>query len=114
MGDRRWVRSSLRHLSGELESQGHQASRMTVRRMLKKLHYSLKANVKRLTGPPHPDRDRQFEYLAAQKEAYLEAGLPVISVDTKKKELIGNFQNAGGSWCREPEEVNVHDFRQNA
>ncbi len=114
MGDQRWVRSSLRRLSAELESQGHQASRMTVRRMLKKLHYSLKANVKRLTGPPHPDRDRQFEYLAAQKEAYLEAGLPVISVDTKKKELIGNFKNAGRSWCRGAEEVNVHDFRQDA
>ena len=82
--------------------------------MLKKLKYSLKANVKRLTGPHHPDRDRQFEYLQAQKEAYLEAGLPVISVDTKKKELIGNFQNAGRSWCREAEEVNVHDFRQDA
>ena len=77
MGDQKWVRSSLRRLSAELESQGLQASRMTVRRMLKKLKYSLKANVKRLTGPPHPDRDRQFEYIAAQKEAYLEAGLPV-------------------------------------
>ena len=69
MGDQKWVRRSLRHLSAELESQGHQASRMTVRRMLKKLKYSLKANVKRLTGPPHPDRDRQFEYLQAQKKA---------------------------------------------
>jgi len=76
MGDQKWVRSSLRRLSAELESQGHlrseslrQASRMTVRRMLKKLKYSLKANVKRLTGPPHPDRDRQFEYLQAQKKA---------------------------------------------
>jgi len=114
MGDQKWVRSSLRCLSAELESQGHRASRMTVRRMLKKLKYSLKANVKRLTGPPHPDRDRQFEYIAAQKEAYLEAGLPVISVDTKNKELIGNFHNAGRSWCRRAEEVNVHDFRQDA
>ncbi len=114
MGEQRWVRSSLRRLSAELESQGHQASRMTVRRMLKKLKYSLKANVKRLTGSPHPDRDRQFEYLQAQKEAYSEAGLPVISVDTKKKELIGDFKNAGRSWCRRAEEVNVHDFRQDA
>lgn len=114
MGDQKWVRSSLRRLSAELESQGHQASRMTVRRMLKKLKYSLKANVKRLTGPPHPDRDRQFEYIAAQKQAYLEAGLPVISVDTKKKELIGDFRNTGRSWCRRAEEVNVHDFRQDA
>ena len=87
---------------------------MTVSRLLKKLEYSLKANVKQLTGPPHPDRDRQFEYLQAQKEAYSEAGLPVISVDTKKKELIGDFKNAGRSWCRRAEEVNVHDFRQDA
>ena len=114
MGGQKWVRSSLRHLSAELENQGHQASRMTVRRLLKKLEYSLKANVKRLTGAPHPDRDRQFEYVAAQKGAYLEAGLPVISVDTKKKELIGNFYNSGRSWCRDPEAVNVHDFRQDA
>ncbi len=114
MGDQKWVRSSLRHLSAELKSQGHQASRMTVRRILKRLKYSLKGNVKRLTGSPHPDRDRQFEYIAAQKKAYLEAGLPVISVDTKKKELIGNFKNAGRSWCRRAEEVNVHDFRQDA
>ena len=69
MGDQKWVRSRLRRLSDELESKGHQASRMTVRRLLKKLEYSRKANVKRLTGQPHPDRDRQFEYIAAQKEA---------------------------------------------
>ena len=108
------MRSSLRRLSAELEGQGHQASRMTVSRLLKKLEYSLKANVKQLTGPPHPDRDRQFEYLQAQKEAYSEVGLPVISVDTKKKELIGDFKNARRSWCRRAEEVNVHDFRQDA
>ncbi len=98
MGGQKWVRSSLRHLSTELESQGHQASPMTVRRVLKKLEYSLKANVKRLTGPSHRDRDRQFSYIQAQKQAYLDAGLPVISVDTKKKELIGNFKNTGRTW----------------
>jgi hypothetical protein len=114
MGDQKWVRSSLRHLSAELESLGHQASPMTVRRLLKKLEYFLKANVKRLTGPPHPDRDSQFRYIQVQKKSFLDAGSPVISVDTKKKELIGNFQNAGRSWCRDPEEVNVHDFRQDA
>lgn len=114
MGDQKWVRSGLRHLSAELESLGHQASPMTVRRLLKKLEYSLKANVKRLTGPPHPDRDSQFKHIQAQKQAYLDAASPVISVDTKKKELIGNFQNAGRSWCTDPQEVNVHDFRQDA
>ena len=114
MGCQKWVRSSLRHLSAELGSQGHKASPMTVRRLLKKLEYSLKANVKRLTGPLHQDRDRQFSYIQAQKQAYLDTGLPVISVDTKKKELIGNFKNAGRAWRIRPEEVNVYDFRQDA
>jgi len=114
MGEQKWVRSSLRHLSSELKGVGHTASRMTVGRLLKKLDYSLKRNVKRLTGPPHPDRDRQFKYIEAQKKAFLEAGLPVISVDTKKKELIGNFKNAGSTWCREAEAVNVYDFQQDA
>ena len=114
MGGGKWVRSGLRHLSAELEGLGHKASPTTVGRLLKKLEYSLKANVKRLTGPPHPDRDSQFKYIQAQKQACLDAGLPVISVDTKKKELIGNFKNAGRTWRRDPQEVNVHDFRQDA
>ena len=102
------------HLSAELKSMGHAASRMTVSRLLRKQDYSLKANVKRLCGPAHPDRERQFEYIEAQKQAYVEAGLPVISVDTKKKELIGDFYNSGRSWLIEPQPVNVHDFRQDA
>jgi len=114
MGEHRWTRSSLRHLSAELKSMGHAASRMTVSRLLRKQDYSLKANVKRLCGPAHPDRERQFEYIEAQKQAYVEAGLPVISVDTKKKELIGDFYNSGRSWLIEPQPVNVHDFRQDA
>ena len=114
MGEYKWTRSSLRHLSAELKSMGHAASRMTVSRLLRKQDYSLKANVKRLCGPAHPDRERQFEYIEAQKQAYVEAGLPVISVDTKKKELIGDFYNSGRSWLIEPQPVNVHDFRQDA
>ena len=75
---------------------------------------SLKANRKRSTGPPHPDRDRQFRYIERVKKLFLAAGHPVISVDAKKKELIGNFENPGRTWRREAEEVNVHDFRQDA
>jgi len=75
---------------------------------------ALRANRKRFTGPPHPDRDRQFCYISEQREAFLTAGLPVISVDTKKKELIGNFANKGARWRREPDEVNAHDFRKDA
>jgi hypothetical protein len=75
---------------------------------------SLQANRKRFTGPPHPDRERQFHYLHEQKEAFLKAGDPVISVDTKKKELIGPFKNNGRRWRADPVEVNAHDFRQDA
>jgi hypothetical protein len=76
--------------------------------------YSLKANVKRLSGSSHPDRDRQFQYIAVQKAIFQQAGLPIISVDTKKKELIGNFKNPGQEWCRDARAVNDHDFEQDA
>jgi hypothetical protein len=114
MGESKWVRRSLRQLSRELERRGHEASPMTVGRLLHEQAYSLRVNIKRFTGPPHPDRDRQFRNIEKQKKRFLEAGWPVISVDTKKKELVGNFKNPGRSWCRQAEEVNAHDFRQNA
>jgi hypothetical protein len=112
--EHKWVRSSLRQLSRDLGATGHAISPPTVGRLLKERHYSLKANVKKEAGQDHPDRDKQFRYLEEQKQAFLAAGQPVISVDTKKKELIGNFANAGQAWCREAEAVNVHDFRQDA
>ena len=114
MTDRKWVRSSLRHLSDLLRKQGVSISRGTVGRLLKKLGFSLRANEKRLTGPPHPDRDRQFRYIERLKRRFLRAGLPVISVDAKKKELVGDFKNAGRVWRRESDPVNAHDFRQDA
>jgi hypothetical protein len=114
MTDTKWVRSSLSHLSTRLKEAGKAACPTTVRRLLHKHHYSLKVNVKREAGADHPDRNAQFEYLAAQRQTFLEAGLPVISVDTKKKELVGNFKNAGQTWCQEPERVNLHDFPQDA
>jgi hypothetical protein len=114
MSQQKWQRSSLRHLSAELTKAEHPVSHPTVRRLLVKMDYSLKANLKRLTGTVHPDRNRQFEYLEAQKQAFLEAGWPTISVDTKKKELIGNFKNTGRSWCQQAEAVNDHDFDQEA
>jgi hypothetical protein len=112
--DWKWVRSSLRSLSRRLTDAGHRISPPTVRRLLRDRKYSMRANVKSETGPDPPDRDEQFCYLQQQKQAFLAAGQPVISVDTKKKELIGNFANAGRTWCREAEAVNVHDFRQDA
>jgi hypothetical protein len=87
---------------------------MTVRRLLKNLDYRLASNRKSLTGERHPDRDRQFRYIKRIKQLFLQAGLPVISVDTKNKELIGNFHNKGRNWVQQAEKVNLHDFPQDA
>lgn len=114
MGEQKWVRSSLRHLSAKLRTQGHAACPTTVGRLLEKMDYSLRANVKRQAGSPHPDRNTQFEYIESQKQLFLSHGWPIISVDAKKKELIGNFKNAGRCWCQEAEVVNDHDFASEA
>jgi hypothetical protein len=97
MTKQKWVRGSLRRLSELLAAHGHAIDPESVRRLLHKLKFSLKANRKRFTGPPHPDRDRQFRYIARQQKRFLKAGWPVISVDTRKKELIGNFQKDGAT-----------------
>jgi len=110
----KWVHSCLRCLSKALGQDGYQVGRMTVRRLLKKQDQPLKANCEERTGPPHPDRDRQFRYIQQVKRLFLAAEQPVIGVDTKKKELIGNFKNPGRAWCRQAKEVNVHDFRHDA
>jgi hypothetical protein len=114
MSDKKWVRSSLRQLSKALSRLGFDIGYVTVGRLLKDLGFSLKSNRKQSTGPPHPDRDRQFRYIARVKKLFVATGHPVISVDSKKKELIGNFKNRGRTWCREAEEVNVYDFPGNA
>ena len=114
VGGRKWVRHSVAHLTERLAQQGYAVSPTTVYRLLDALGYTLKANRKRFTGPPHPDRDRQFAYLARQRRRFAILGYPVLSVDSKKKELIGNFQNSGRVWCRQPTEVNAHDFRDDA
>jgi hypothetical protein len=106
-----FVRRSLEALSRELGARGHHVSPATVAKLLREEDFALRVNVKRFTGPPHPDRDRQFGYVQARLELYRDSGWPVISVDAKKSELIGNFKNAGALWCWQPEEVNCHDFR---
>jgi len=103
--NQRWVRSSLRNLSGKLKEQGHQACTHTVARLLRKLGYSLQVNIKKRTGAQHPDRDIQFRYIAELKERFMHEGLPIISIDTKKKELIGNYRRKGRNWRKEPIEV---------
>ena len=110
MTEQRWVRSSLRRLSTRLTEAGHAVSPPTVGRLLRDMDYSLKVNVKEKEGPTHPNRDEQFQYIDQQVETFRSAGQPIVSVDTKKKELIGDFKNPGQAWCQEAERVNVHDF----
>lgn len=114
MGQQQWCRSSLRYLSRQLTKGGHTVSPPTVGRLLRQLDYSLKVNVKQKEGPAHPDRDQQFQQIEKQIESFQTTGRPIISVDTKKKELIGDFKNAGQIWCEAPEQVNIHDFPSDA
>jgi hypothetical protein len=112
----RWTCKSTTKLTQALQDQGHPVSQRTVWTLLDQLGYSMQSNRKAREGTEHPDRDAQFLYIAKKVEQFQEAGLPIISVDTKKKELIGRFKNAGRDWQRkgQPEEVNVHDFADQA
>jgi len=108
----RWTCKSLRTLAGELTKNGHSVSYPKVGDLLRELGYSLQANRKMLEGSEHPDRNAQFEFINDQSKQRLTAGNPVISVDTKKKELVGAYKNNGTTWCPEgkSEWVKVHDF----
>ena len=108
----RWTCKSVRKLAEELQQEGHAVSYQTVAELLHEMDYSLQANQKTLEGRQHPDRDQQFEYINGKAQRFLKRGQPVISVDTKKKELVGDFKNAGREWREkgEPERVRVHDF----
>ena len=115
MTAQKWVRSSLRALGARLEAAGHGVSLPTLARLLRKLDYSLHVNAKKIEASSnHPDREQQFDYIAVQRAIFTAAGLPILSVDTKKKELVGNFKNAGQVWAREPTAVNVHDYPHDA
>jgi hypothetical protein len=107
-----WTCRSLRHLADALAKKGHEVCPTVVGNLLHDMGYSLQANNKTREGSKHIDRDAQFEYINTQAVAFLAADEPVISVDTKKKELVGNFKNNGREWHRKgaPEAVNVHDF----
>jgi transposase len=108
----RWTSKSVRHLARELKRMGHQTSHRMMAEMLHDLGYSLQANRKTLEGSSHPDRDAQFEHINCQAQEYLATSDPVISVDTKKKELVGEFKNGGREWHRQgmAVKVKVHDF----
>jgi hypothetical protein len=107
-----WTNKSTRNLADELARQGYPVSHVTVARCLRELGYSLQANVKTIEGTQHPDRDAQFRYLNHQVRGFVRCHDPVVSVDTKKKELVGAFENRGRRWqpVGDPEAVNVHDF----
>lgn len=108
----RWTSKSLRTLADELRGRGHAASATLLQRLLHEAGYSLQANAKTLEGSQHPDRDAQFRRIHDTCAAFLAAGEPVVSVDCKKKELVGQFKNGGREYrpAGQPEQVNVHDF----
>src|SRR5574337_939895 len=108
----RWTCKSLRKLAEELRRQGHRVSHVRVGEMLRAMGYSLQGNRKTKEGGAHPDRNAQFEHISQRAKAFQERGQPAISVDCKKKELVGEFKNGGREWRAQgkPEEVRVHDF----
>lgn len=108
----RWTCKSLRTLAEELKIQGYKVSYPVIGKLLRQLDYSLQGNVKTLEGSHHADRNAQFEWINRQAQETMEADNPVISVDTKKKELVGCYKNGGRTWRPkgEPEKVKVHDF----
>lgn len=111
MSNKQWTRRSSRQLSRELQGKGYKINYHTICRLLKRMGFSMRVNVKKRASTTHaPSRDAQFEHIAAERKAFLAASLPIISVDTKKKELIGNFKVNGRSWCKEPIEVSDYSY----
>jgi transposase len=113
MSPLRWTCKSTRVLAAELSREGHKVSHMSVDRLLHQRGYSLQADRKTKEGTSHPDRDAQFTHISNQAQAFQARGQPVVSVDTKKKELVGDFKNGGREWqpAGEPIKVRVHDFQ---
>jgi hypothetical protein len=105
-----WTSLHLEQISDRLKKLGISVCPNTVRRLLDDLGYALHANRKSLSGPQHPERDCQFRYIQHQREQFTRGALPIISVDTKKKELVGLFKNSGRLWSQEAMPVNDHDF----
>jgi Rhodopirellula transposase DDE domain len=116
MGKQTWVRSSVKKLGQRLPEEGFPVSTNTVWRLLKRMGYSMRTSVRRRRGATRDPaaRDEQFRYIASQRAAFTGARLPIISVDTKKKELIGNFRNNGRVWCKEAPEGSEHGFASEA
>lgn len=110
----RWTRRTTRKIARELSSLDIAISPSTVARLLKALRFSLRGNRKQLSRGSGPDRNEQFEYISEQRTGFAARALPIVSVDSKKKELVGNFKNPGTAWNQTSELVNDHDFRSEA
>lgn len=110
----KWCRKTTQKIANELKSLGIVVGRTTVGKLLKKMKYSLKVNQKKIGAGNDPGRNEQFEYIGQQRKQAAAQGIPVISVDTKKKEMVGLFKNPGAAWCQEARQVNDHDFRSTA
>ena len=108
----RWTCKSVRFLAKELKQKGYDISHETVACLLRQLDFSRHGNQKTLEGTKHPDRNEQFLFINQKAKSFLASGLPVLSVDTKKKELVGNYKNGRKKWRKkeDAEQVNVHDF----
>ncbi len=109
-----WTHRTTEKIADELKGLGIEICPNTVARILKELGFSLRVNHKTLSRRSDPDRDEQFLYIAERRKTSTEAGQPILAIDTKKKEMIGNFKNPGRAWSKEPVAVNDHDFRSDA
>lgn len=110
----KWTRRTTQKIADQLEALGIEVSAKTVAKLLKQTGFSLRVNHKKLTTRSAPDRDEQFAYIAHTREHFAKQGWPIVSVDTKKRELVGNFKNGGTAWSREATAVNDHDFRSDS
>jgi len=110
----KWARKTLRAIEKGLQRCGFKVSFVTIRRLLREIGYAIRVNRKRLTKKQDPERDRQMRYIARVRRRFLNAGKPVISIDTKKRELVGNFKKAGGTWRQAPQEVLEYDYPSDA
>jgi len=110
MSNRKWLNVRLRDIQATLVEVGHAVSLPVISRLLRAHDYRLRSNRKDAEGVSSPERDAQFSYIQDQRDWHEQAGQPTLSIDTKKKELVGNFKNGGQIWCQHPEIVNTHDF----
>ena len=110
----KWTRKTTRKISEELAKACISVSHTTVARLLYELEYRLRVNHKKVAGKQHPQRNEQFEYIAQQRRHCEQKGIPIVSVDTMNRQLVGNFKNPGAVWCQSPHLVSDHDFRTDA